>query len=186
MMRNLSIVLFVVAAACGGKSKSTPTTTADHGGEHGMGMSPDAMKAMMAKMPPEMSAFHDVMAPNWHAAHGDKRMADTCASVPTLTTDGAALAAAKLPEGGDAAKWSAGGTALTAAVADLKTKCDAKDGAAFEASFEGVHKAFHGMMEAAGMMHDMHDEHGEHGEGEGHQMGEHMGDHHDMAPDHKM
>jgi hypothetical protein len=32
----------------------------------------------------------------------------------------------------------------------------------------------------------MHDEHGEHGEGEGHQMGEHMGDHHDMAPDHKM
>lgn len=173
----------MVAVACGGTAKPDSTakpagmmgeqcqmgTMGDKGqmdekcqmgqmGEKGMGE-----KGEMANMPPQIAKFHDTLAPRWHAAHGPKRMADTCGAMAQFHTDADAIATSQAPSGGDAAAWSVGGKQLTEAVTALETTCKANDAAAFEPAFERVHKTFHGLMEAAMGKHGEH-EHSEHSE----------------------
>ena len=140
MTRTLTLV-FVLAAACGGK-KAAPATA-----EHGM-------HEEMANMPPEMAKFHDVLAPRWHADKGPQRMKDTCAALPDFQADADAIAKATPPTGANADSWSTSSRQLVDAVAGLDTPCKANDAAAFEAAFQKVHDSFHGLMAAAGMHHE--------------------------------
>lgn len=86
----------------------------------------------MAGLSPELSSFHDVLAPHWHAAQGQQRMTDTCGVISDLKTKA------------DAAK----NPALVDAVAGLATACGGTDLAAFDAAFAKVHESFHAAMGA--------------------------------------
>jgi hypothetical protein len=177
----LRLVLVVAAVACGGKGKpgsSGPSADLDlaldrsgqkheRGQNHGAGQNREEGEAgEMAHMPPPLARFHETLAPRWHAPHGPKRMTDTCAAIAEFRARAAAVAATPSPEGGDAAAWTAGQPQLTEAVTALETTCKANDAAAFEPAFERVHKAFHGLLEAAGGHHDEPDEHGKLGKDE--------------------
>ncbi len=151
----LSILLAIVAVACGGKksepAKPEPAPTENH-------------EAMV----PELAKFHDVLAPHWHAAKGDQRMTETCAALTAFQTNADALAKATPPKAADAAQWTAGTKELVGAVAGLETSCKAKDATAFEPAFERVHHGFHALLESSGG--------GEHHEGPEHEEGPHEGD----------
>jgi hypothetical protein len=169
------LALVVVAVGCGGKAtrgSTGPSNDLDlaldrSGQKHELGPKHDAAQkneegeaGEMAHMPPPLARFHDVLAPRWHAPHGPRRMADTCAAITEFQADAAAIAAAPPPDGGDTAAWSAGQPRLTEAITALEATCKASDAAAFEPAFERVHQAFHGLLEAASGHHDEHAEHG--------------------------
>lgn len=159
--------VLVLAAACGSKSKPADTTAKTMSGEHG-------------NMSPELTKFHDVLKPRWHAEKGPQRMTDTCGAVAEFGADADALTKNPSP-GADAAAWTTGTKELTEAVVALDGTCKANDATSFEPAFERVHKGFHALMELGGghmEAHGEHDGHGGHGEHDGH--GEH-GEH-----DHKM
>jgi hypothetical protein len=149
MTRTLTFALLLAAAACGGKGKaaSGPTTSggsADHAGDHQGGD-----EEMHDSLSPEMKAFHDLLAPLWHADKGPKRLADTCAAVPQLKTSADAVAKATPPIPTNADTWTTGTRALVAAVGELETACKGKNEAATEAAFAKVHDTFHGLMKQA-------------------------------------
>jgi hypothetical protein len=102
-------------------------------------------------MSPELKKFHDAFAPLFHAEKGAKRTADTCAAVPELTADADAIGKATPPPSANADTWTEGTRGLVAAVGKLADACKANDAAKFEAAFNGVHDAFHALMELAGM-----------------------------------
>ncbi len=177
----LRVGLVLAAVACGGKAAQDPLDLDMRGQRHAMGQKrtdptcetgkPCPAGEMgesgeMAHMPPPLAKFHETLAPPWHAPHGPKRMADTCAAITAFHADAEAIAAAPPPDGGDAAAWSTGGRQLTEAVAMLDTTCKASDVAAFEPAFERVHKAFHGLLEAASGHPDEHGDHGDHDKNE--------------------
>jgi hypothetical protein len=141
----LAFVL-VLAAACGGKSASEPAKPEMGHDEHG-------------KMSPEVSKFHDVLAPRWHAEKGEKRMKDTCAAMADFQANADALAKAAPPAGADAAKWGAGTKDLTDAVVALEATCKSNDAAAFEPAFHRVHEGFHVVMELSAGKHGEHADH---------------------------
>jgi hypothetical protein len=163
MIRHLALVFVLAAAACGGKQAApatTETTTqpsepgAPHAGHEGGAMEHEGM-------PPEMTKFHDILRPLWHAEKGPKRMADTCAAIAELRSTADAVAKATPPTQANADTWTTGTRALVAAVTDLEAVCKANESAKFEAAFGKVHDAFHALMTAAGMKHEP-GEHGEH------------------------
>jgi hypothetical protein len=166
-MKTARIIVIVVVAACGGtakpgssgKSQDDPDgrdrAMSHMGGDHQMKNMGDKHEAE-TDMPPQVAKFHDTLAPRWHAEHGPQRMADTCAAIPQFHADAEAISGAEPPSKGDAGAWSKGGKKLTETVAALDATCRSKDAEAFEAAFERVHEAFHGVMEAGGG----HDEHG--------------------------
>jgi len=135
---------FVLLAACGGSSKPAPT--------------PISQPAKMEehKMSPELTKFHDVLSPRWHAEKGAKRMTDTCGAIADFQSNAAAVASKDLSE----------------AVTALEATCKANDATAFEPAFEKVHTEFHKLMEASGGGHEHGDHHDKHEES-GHQHGEH-------------
>jgi hypothetical protein len=152
----LSALFVVLAAACGGK-KSEPVKPAE------TDMSKMTEKHEMA---PELTKFHDVLAPHWHADKGDKRMADTCAAMTDFQSNADALAKTTPPQAADATKWTTGTKELADAVTALDASCKAKDATAFEPAFERVHNSFHGLMESSGGEHHEEAEHHEGGEPE--------------------
>jgi hypothetical protein len=147
MMRILTFALLLAAAACGGKDKA-PTTTmvtppagsgsaAHHeGGEH-------------ENLTPELNAFHDLLAPLWHATAGAQRMADTCGAIDRFKAAADAVGKATPPVPTHADAWTTATRALVAAVDELAAACTAKSDAKFEAAFKKVHEAFHALMEQA-------------------------------------
>jgi hypothetical protein len=154
-MKNLILLSFFATALFACNKNKTESTTAAMS-EH--------------KMTPELTAFHDVMAPLWHAEAGDKRMKETCGSVGKFEMNAESVKKASAPTGVDAMTWSTAATKLGTDVAALKDKCTATDAAAFEPAFANVHNSFHGMMELAGG--EMHK-----GEGADKMGGEHDGNH---------
>lgn len=153
------VLALMLAAGCGGAGQGSPppletardsqphdVRAAKHGG--------DAEE--MVVMSPEVKAFHDVLAPRWHAERGAGRMADTCAAIPELRKGADAITAAKPPERAEPAEWTASARELGAAVAALGETCQASDAAKFEPAFTAVHERFHAVLEAGV------GEHGEH------------------------
>ena len=169
-MRPSASVLFLVVACGGGE---TPTTTApatpmaeekpaaapEEHGEHG-------------KLSPELDAFHEILAPRWHADPGPQRAVDTCAAIADFKTRAAAVKSAAAPAGAEATAWSEAGTKLETSVVALEAECTAgaADQAKFDAAFSAVHDAFHHAMElgAGGHGKEHHGQGGEHGEGHKH------------------
>lgn len=150
-MKIALILVLVLAAACGGKKSepAKPDMAAKGGEEHAMS--------------PEVTKFHDVLSPRWHAEKGEKRMKDTCAAMPDFQSNADALAKATPPTGADAAKWTTGTKELTDAVVALDATCKSNDATAFEPAFHRVHEGFHAVMELSSGKHGEHGEHAEHG-----------------------
>lgn len=155
-MKTALAIVLALTAACGSKSKSDPAPKPEPVGA-------DQKRHLEHEpMAPELSKFHDLLAPRWHADKGAQRMKDTCGAVPEFQADADAIAKATPPVGTDAAKWAAGAKNLSDAVTGLDATCKANDATAFEPAFEKVHNGFHAMLEAGG------------------------GEHHEGAEDHKM
>jgi len=151
-MKTVLLVVAVLAAACGGK-KSEPAKPVESKTER-------AEKGMS----PELTKFHDLLSPRWHADKGPQRMKDTCAAIADFQTNADALAKAPPPAGADATKWTAGTKDLTESVSALDATCKSNDATAFEIAFKRVHEGFHGLVEN-GEHHEEHEEHGgEHAE----------------------
>lgn len=144
------VVVAAVLAACGSKQ---PAPAAPAHTDTGMSGEHD-MASMEAGMSPEMKAFHDVLAPRWHADKGPQRMKDTCTALPDFQRDADAIAKATPPRSAHADTWTASTKQLVAAVGELDTTCKANDATSFEAAFQKVHESFHGVMGAAGIMPD--------------------------------
>jgi hypothetical protein len=175
-MKTALMAAVAAAVACGGASKPDSTAPLEsardsqkhevHTGEGGhMGHAGGSGEAgEMAGMPPTVAKFHAALAPRWHAKQGPQRMTDTCAAIGELHGDADAIVAAPVPDGGDAAAWSAGAKQLAEAVTVLDGACKASDAAGFETAFAQVHERFHGLTAAAGGEHDRdgHDGHGDH------------------------
>ncbi|HEX5061777.1 MAG TPA: hypothetical protein VFV99_20560 [Kofleriaceae bacterium] len=154
----MSLAIVIAAAACGGKKPAPATTTTEqHAEGEGHGMEHEGM-------PAEMTKFHDVLAPRWHAEKGPQRMKDTCAAIPEFKADADALAKATPPEKANADTWTASTKALVDSVNGLDPVCQANDAAKFEEAFHKVHESFHATMAAAGMPMEKHEggEGGEH------------------------
>lgn len=123
---SLFLVL-AVAAGCGGAKKSATTapigdddTKMEHEGEeHG-------------EMPPAVHAFHEQLAPLWHAPEGDERAQHTCEAVPAMKAQAAAIE---------------GSEGLVAALDALAEACAADGRPDFAAKFGAVHDAFHAVLE---------------------------------------
>jgi len=164
-VRLCAYALFLLVACGGG---DTPTTTAPAatpieeekpaggGGEH-------------HELTPELDAFHEILAPRWHADPGPQRAVDTCAAVADFKTRAAAVKSASAPAGAEAAAWTEAGATLETTVVALEAECTAgaADQAKFDAAFSAVHDAFHHAMELAGGGHGDKQGHGEHGKGHG-------------------
>lgn len=136
----LSFGLFAAAAACGGKSApATSSTATEPAGNPG--------EAHAHDFPAEMDAFHDKLAPLWHADSGQARIDQTCTATGELDALAATVRDAPPPAGVDAAAWTERGTALVDSITKLSAACGSPDRATFEADFHGVHSAFHGLIE---------------------------------------
>jgi hypothetical protein len=145
MKTSLTFVV-VLAAACGGKQ--APAESSSSSSSAASSSVPGAMPGAgaHANMGPEMTRFHDVLAPRWHAEKGAKRMADTCAVVPDFQSNADALAGSTPPPSAEPASWSTATKELTAAVGALGAACQANE-TEFEAAFVRVHTVFHAVME---------------------------------------
>mgnify|MGYP001613274126 CR=1 FL=1 len=113
----------------------------EHVGEHGehMGEHPP--------MPASMTAFHDVLAPLWHAAEGAQRTADTCNAITELINRARAMLTDPAPAGVDGNTWGNAAIKLEGAVKNLHAECGTAARTSFPAMFTGVHDAFHAMLE---------------------------------------
>lgn len=146
MTRILTFALLLFGAACGGKDKAPATATMAHEGSAHPEGAGSGSGDEHANLPPELSAFHDLLAPRWHAAAGPQRMSDTCSAVAQFKSEADAVAKATPPVSANADTWTKATRALVAAVADLDAACSAKSDAKFEAAFAKLHEAFHALM----------------------------------------
>lgn len=168
---GMSLVL--VAVGCGG-APAEPSTGADpaagqgephgehHGEEHGHGEHGGDHAEHGHKDHPEMTpgmlAFHDVMAPLWHADEkSPTRFDDTCKAMAEMEKLGAAVGEEPAPEGKDD-DWKAAGEKLVSTLKDLGGVCEATKKDEFQAKFSAVHDAFHVQMELrGGKKHEKHE-----------------------------
>jgi hypothetical protein len=116
---------FLLVAACGGGARTAPATTTA------------AASAAPAPTKESIDAFHDLLAPLWHAPESSERTEKTCAAVPDLERRAQAIGDAPLVE----------------SIHALEAEC-AGDRAAFQPRFSTVHDAFHAAMEKGGVAHD--------------------------------
>jgi len=159
-MKTVLTFVVVLAAACGGKQ--TPAATTGTGAGTGTGTGAHHAGGEHPDMDPQMTKFHDVLAPRWHAAKGPARMTDTCAAIPQFKTNAAAIANSAAPPSAEAASWSTATKELTVSVAALEGACTANE-TEFETAFERVHTVFHAVMELGEVKGD-HGEHAGHAE----------------------
>ena len=157
MIRSLVAISFL-SVACGGADTPAPDQPtpaaaeheagagdhqaghdehAEHKGEH------EGEEKHEHVFPATVTAFHDVLSPNWHAEKGAARIDATCSAIVAMNERAVAAKDAPAPEGIDAAVWTATGEALVQSVADLDTACDAEGRPDFEAAFKSLHDQFH-------------------------------------------
>lgn len=95
-------------------------------------------------------SFHDTMAPLWHAAAGEARLADTCAAADALIEHAQAVKSEPAPaEVTDGDAWTAASADLVAGAQFLKITC-ADTPADFDAAFTALHEAFHALVKLRG------------------------------------
>jgi hypothetical protein len=147
-----AILLAVVVAACGGKSSPATTTTTTEGHDHAGHEGHEGHEEHLEhpELTPEMTAFHDVLAPLWHAEAGPQRMADTCAAVDNMRGLGEQVIAHP-PATVDETAWVNEGSFLQNTLNELEASCanngEPDEGVlTFDAAFERVHEAFHAIM----------------------------------------
>jgi hypothetical protein len=90
-----------------------------------------------------VKAFHDVLAPVYHAEKNPARTEQACGAVPSFKERGAAVGT----EAGNDAKKKAAAEALVGAVGNLEKACAESGRAQVDPSLEKVHDAFHAVVE---------------------------------------
>ncbi len=128
--------------ACGGGSSSgasEPAAQTEAGGEEHHGGHHHAIH-------PALAQLHGVLAPTWHAEPGATRAGLACTNAAQLEQESSAVAAAAVPEGVDAAAWSAGTATLTSTASALVAECSAS-GPAVEERLGTYHDAFHVLLD---------------------------------------
>jgi hypothetical protein len=141
---RLSVILALaaLAPACGGGS-SQSTETAHH--EQGAG-GEDHHSEGHPRIPGNLTALHDVLAPTWHAEPGATRAGMGCTNAARLDEESRAVASSPAPAGVDAAAWGTAAAQLTAASAALVAECGAS-GPEVEARLSTLHDAFHALLD---------------------------------------
>lgn len=116
----------------------------EHHGEHGEG-------GEHGHAPGPVSDFHAVLSPLWHAERGAARTDGACAAVADFRAKAQAIQSGAVPEPAraDEAGYRQAAAGLVAAVDALGTACGEAGRASFDARFEAVHVAFHGVAERA-------------------------------------
>ena len=139
-MSRLLVLAFVVAAlGCGGKSKPA-TSTVEHA-DHMEG------KDHHAGQPAEVAAFHDRLAPLWHAEANQARTDGTCGAIGDFEQLLGNLERAAAPETVDAVAWGERLGALRESIGAMGEDCANNQAGAFEAKFETVHNSYHALIE---------------------------------------
>jgi hypothetical protein len=142
MVRTLLVSTVLVAAACGAKRPATSTVASEPSAPAKAPPAGDQPALL-----PAVTAFHDKLAPLWHAAPGPERTKDTCASATELGTLAEDVEHASLPAAVDATKWSTEAGKLHTALGELASDCATTHGANLPTLFETVHQDFHGVIE---------------------------------------
>ena len=112
-----------------------PEHSGDHSGEHADG------NAEKHDFPPAVEAFHDVMAPLWHAPAGEQRAQEICVQSSQLVANVGIIQQSETPINIKASEWNQAVTNLTQAVTELEQQCDDKNSP--EPALGEVHEAFH-------------------------------------------
>lgn len=146
-------VALVLAWGCGSSTEQGEVQEAhehgEHGhhehGEHGEG------HGEHGHAPGPVSDFHAVLSPLWHADHGAARTDGTCTAVEDLRAKAQAIQSGEAPEAAraDEAGYRQAAEGLVAAVDALGAACAEPERPSFEARFEALHTAFHGVAERA-------------------------------------
>ena len=152
MNRALSLAItasFLSLAAFGCASQKGPDDAHlqhSHGehGEHEHGEHGEHKKH--AAFTGGMKAFHDVLAPAYHAEKGPARDDKTCTGVPAMKDAAGKIA---LEPKGDPAAWKAKSDALAQQVDGLGAACASTPRGDVSAKLETVHDAFHALIEAS-------------------------------------
>jgi hypothetical protein len=133
------LVALPLCVACG--SKQTQETHEEHASHEEQGKHEEHEH----NMPASLHAFHDVLAPLFHAPSGPDRVTSTCAHAAELRDKAAAVEA----DTDHGATWKEASTALTVATRDLSAACDADGRPHVEDKLGDVHTRFHAVMESA-------------------------------------
>ena len=153
MAKTSALVIAAAALALGcGSESPTPKSpshdssgeSADHHKEGGDKGGDDHSHDFGA----EVTAFHDVMSPLWHAEPGEARTNGTCDAGEKLASGAKAIAAASVPDRAAAKsdQWTAAAAALIASVEHLGLVCsDVNKLGEFDGAFKDVHDKFHGL-----------------------------------------
>lgn len=100
--------------------------------------------------PAAVDHFHSTMQPLWHAEAGEARTADTCAATAELIERAEAIVAAEAPpKASDVDAWKTSAEGLVSAARALDETCT-NDPGSFDASFKGLHDAFHQLVAQVG------------------------------------
>jgi hypothetical protein len=150
-MRSIIVTVScsLALAACGGKGKPGSRTTTDepvevaeeHGGDQGDAHGEAHGEAHM-DLPPEMAAFHDVLAPLWHV-EGEKQ---PCPQAEELVARADAIRQAQVPAGVVEDDWHMHTLNLGSAADHLAFACRDEPGAV-AAQLTTVHDEFHVLIE---------------------------------------
>src|SRR5688500_8330499 len=125
-MLPVALAAALLVAACGGKEDPAGDTTPD----------PEPTPtgpAKPASLPPDGSpidAFHDLLAPLWHAV-GTTRMQQVCNAQPELAARVAAVRKAGAPDDLDESAWSASLTKVESTLGGMKGPCGGTDSTKF-------------------------------------------------------
>ena len=136
---SLAAVLLVTAAGCA----STPHGPPGEHGEHGKGEHHEKHPPL----PPAVKAYHEDLAPLWHAEKGPDRVAKTCAQAPALRDKATAITTAPRPENAVEAAWKDRAQDLLTATGELAAACEKEGRPDFEPRFVALHERFHALVD---------------------------------------
>lgn len=165
-----AVALAVALTACGASepAPAQPSTATPAPTEAAAPVAPDPGQAHHEEgghdFPAAVTAFHDVMAPKWHAEAGEQRQTDTCGAIASFKESAAKIGSDPVPEKAAAQEgaWHNAVADLNIAIGSLEAACAADGRAGFGAAFHQLHESFHALVGLIG-----HEEHGE-GHGDGH------------------
>ena len=139
MRRVVIAACFLVACGGGGKTEPVDDTTPDEA-------TVPAKPVVLPSDGSPLDAFHDMLAPLWHAV-GPTRMQQVCGSHSELSTRVAAVRKAGSPGDLDQSAWNASLQKIEKSLAAMKGPCGGSDTTKFESAFADVHWAFHDYMD---------------------------------------
>ncbi|MEM6993815.1 MAG: hypothetical protein AAF721_25095 [Myxococcota bacterium] len=149
----VSVAATMLAAGCS-KADRAPTTTPGAATQADANEPAAAAHEHEGKHEHDFSgsvvAFHDTMAPLWHADAGDARVADTCAAMDDLIGKAQTIRSDAAPDNvADPEAWTAAASELVRVAEALQTTC-ADSPPDFDKSFEALHEAFHALVKLEG------------------------------------